>query len=177
EVTLSYEKYNFKPRIIVTAKKRGVWIDVYLDKPLPEQLIGHVGFNLDFLPTAYFNKMYLMDNDPHIFPRYPAGPMVIKPDSQKIPQFNGFSTFNGRGRHIYPNPLSMATGSTLILAPRDPKRRIKIQSTEGKVSFYDGRNVAQNGWFVARSKIPANKTGKVIEWHLTASTNKNWTRK
>ncbi len=177
EVTLSYEKYNFEPRIVVTAKKQGVWIDVYLDKPLPRQLIGHAGFNLDFLPTAYFNKIYLMDNAPHVFPLYPAGPMVTKPDSQKIPQFNGFSTFDSRGKHVYVDPLPMATGSTLILAPGDPKRRVEIQSTEGSVSFYDGRNVAQNGWFVARSKIPANKTGKVVEWHLTASTNKNWIRK
>lgn len=177
EVTLSYDKYKFESRIVVTAKKQGVWIDVYLDKPLPKQLIGHAGFNLDFLPTAYFNKIYLMDNHPHIFPLYPAGPMVTKPDSTKIPQFNGFSTFNGRGRHVYVDPLPMATGSTLILAPGDPKQRIEIQSTEGKLSFYDGRNVAQNGWFVARSNIPANKTGKVAEWHLTASTNKNWIRK
>ena len=43
--------------------------------------------------------------------------------------------------------------------------------------FYDGRNVAQNGWFVVRSLIPANKTGKVVEWYLTANTIKNWIRK
>ncbi|MGH2643191.1 MAG: glycoside hydrolase family 9 protein [Chitinophagaceae bacterium] len=71
----------------------------------------------------------------------------------------------------------MATGSTLILAPEDPQRRVEIQSTEGKLLLYDGRNIAQNGWFVVRSKIPANKTGKVVEWHLTASTIKNWIRK
>ena len=43
--------------------------------------------------------------------------------------------------------------------------------------LYDGRDVAQNGWFVARSLIPSNKTGKVVEWYLTASTIKNWIRK
>ncbi len=43
--------------------------------------------------------------------------------------------------------------------------------------LYDGRNVAQNGWFVVRSLIPSNKTGKVVEWYLTASTIKNWIRK
>ena len=177
EVTLRYKKYNFDSRIVVTAKKQGVWIDVYLEKPLPQKLAGHAGFNLDFLPTAYFRKTYLMDNHPHIFPLYPAGPMVTKPDSEKIPQFNGFSTFNGRGRHVYVDPLPMATGSTLIMAPGDPERRVEIHSTEGKLSLYDGRNVAQNGWFVVRSTIPANKTGKVVEWHLTASTIKNWTRK
>ena len=177
EVTLRYKKYNFDSRIVVTAKNQGVWIDVYLDKPLPQKLIGHAGFNLDFLPTAYFRKTYLMDDSPHIFPLYPSGPTVTKPDSEKIPQFKGYSTFNGRGRHVYVDPLPMATGSTLVLAPEDPKRRVTIQSTEGKLSLYDGRNVAQNGWFVVRSKIPANKTGKVVEWHLTASTLKNWTRK
>ncbi len=177
EVTLRYEKYHFDSRIVVTAKDQGVWIDVYLDKPLPKKLVGHAGFNLDFLPTAYLHKTYLMDNSPHVFPLYPSGPMVTKPDSEKIPQFNGYSTFNGRGRHIYVNPLPMATGSTLILAPEDPERRVEIQSSEGKLSLYDGRNVAQNGWFVVRSPIPTNKTGKVVEWRLTASTIKNWTRK
>lgn len=177
EVTLSYEKYNFNPKIVVTAKQQGVWIDVYIDKPLPEKLIGHAGFNLEFLPTTYFRKMYLMDNSPHIIPLYPAGPMIAKPDSEKIPQFNGFSTFDGRGRHVYTDPLPMATGSALTLAPSDPERRVKIESTEGKLSLYDGRNTAQNGWFVVRSTIPANKTGKVVEWHLTASTVKNWIRK
>lgn len=177
EVTLSYKKYNFDSRIVVTAKKQGVWIDVYLDKPLPNKLEGHAGFNLEFLPTAYFNKMYLMDNHPHIFPLYPAGPTIERPDSEKIPQFNGYSTFDGRGRHVYVDPLPMATGSTLVLAPEDSQKRITIQSTEGKLLLYDGRNIAQNGWFVVRSNIPVNKTGKVVEWHLTAGTVKNWIRK
>lgn len=177
ETTLGYKKYNFYPRIVVTAKKQGVWIDVYLDKPLPEELIGHAGFNLDFLPTAYLRKMYLMDNSPHIFPLYPAGPMIEKPDSEKIPQFGGYSTFDGRGRHVYVDPLPMATGSTLLIAPNDSERRVEIESTEGQLAFYDGRNVSQNGWFVVRSKIPANKTGKVVEWHLTTGNVKNWIRK
>lgn len=177
EVTLGYKKYDFESKIVVTAKNQGVWIDVYLDKPLPKKLVGHAGFNLDFLPTAYFRKMYLMDKQPHIFPLYPAGPMVEKPDSEKIPEFNGYSSFDGRGRHVYVDPLPMATGSTLVLSPEDPHRSITIHSTEGKLLFYDGRNVTQNGWLVVRSKIPPNKTGKVIEWHLTANTIKNWIRK
>jgi endoglucanase len=177
EVTLGYKEYDFYPRVVVAAKDQGVWIDVYLDKPLPEKLIGHAGFNLEFLPTAYFNKTYLMDNSPHIFPLYPSGPCITKPDSLKIPQYAGHSTFDGHGRDVYVDPLPMATGSTLILAPGDPERMVEIHSTEGKLLFYDGRNVAQNGWFVVRSLIPANKTGKVVEWHLTASAPSNWIRK
>ena len=177
EVNLGYKDYDFYPKVVVTARKNGVWIDVYLDKPLPERLIGHAGFNLEFLPTAYFNKVYLMDDSPHIFPLYPAGPSIDKPDSVKIPQYAGHSTFDGHGRDVYVDPLPMATGSNLILAPEDPQRRVEIQSTEGKLLFYDGRNVAQNGWFVVRSLILPNKTGKVVEWHLTASVPKDWIRK
>ncbi len=177
EVTLGYKEYDFYPKVVVTAKRNGVWIDVYLDKPLPERLVGHAGFNLEFLPTAYLRKTYLMDDSPHIFPLYPAGPTVTRPDSVKIPQYAGHSTFDGRGRHVYVDPLPMATGRTLVLAPSDPERRVEIRSTEGRLMFYDGRNIAENGWFVVRSLIPANKTGKVVEWHLTASAPKNWIRK
>ena len=177
EVTLAYKEYDFFPKVVVTAKKHGVWIDVYLDKSLPEKLTGHAGFNLEFLPTDYLRRIYLMDNSPHTFPLYPAGPTVDKPDSLKIPQYAGHSTFDGHGRHVYVDPLPMATGSTLILAPGDPQRQVEIKSTEGNLMFYDGRNIAENGWFVVRSLIPPNKTGKVVEWHMTASVPKNWIRK
>ncbi len=177
EVLLRYKEYDFDSKVVVTAEDEGVTIDVYLDKPLAEKLVGNAGFNLEFLPSAYFEKTYLMDSSPHIFPRYPEGPTVVKPDSLKVEQHAGHSTFDGRGRDVYVDPLPMAEGSTLVLAPEDPEQRVEIQSTEGKLMLYDGRNVAQNGWFVARSLIPANKTGKVVEWHLTASTIKNWIRK
>ena len=177
EVLLRYNDYDFDSRVVVTAASQGVMIDVYLDKPLPEKLIGNAGFNLEFLPSAYFEKTYMMDNNPGIFPLYPEGPTVVKSDSLKIQQYAGHSTFDGRGRNVYVDPEPMAVGSTLVLAPEDPERRVEIQSMEGKLMLYDGRNVAQNGWFVVRSLIPANKTGKVVEWHLTASTIENWIRK
>ncbi|MGO9482550.1 MAG: glycoside hydrolase family 9 protein [Candidatus Kryptoniota bacterium] len=176
EVLLRYKDYNFDSRVVVRAADQGVMIDVYLDKPLPEKLIGNAGFNLEFLPPIYFEKTYLMDGNPGILPKYPEGPMVVKPDSLKIPQHAGHSTFDGRGRGVYVDPLPMAEGSTIVLAPEDPEQRVEIQSLEGTLMLYDGRNVAQNGWFVVRSLIPANKTGKVVEWHLTASTIKNWIR-
>ena len=176
EVLLRYKDYDFDSRVVVTAKDQGVLIDVFLDKPLPEKLEGHAGFNLEFLPSAYFEKTYLMDNSPGIFPLYPAGPTVVKPIKDKIPQFNGHSTFDDRGRGEFVDPLPICTGSTLILAPEDPERHAEIHSLEGKLMLYDGRNVAQNGWFVVRSLIPSNKTGKVIEWYLSANTIKDWKR-
>ncbi len=177
EVLLRYPEYEFDSRVVATAEDSGVTIYVYLDKPLPEKLVGDAGFNLEFLPSAYFEKTFLMDDNPGIFPLYPAGPMLLKPDSLKIRQYAGHSTFDDRGRHVFVDPKPIAEGSTLVLAPEDPKRRVEIQSTYGKLMLFDGRNVAQNGWFIVRSLIPANKTGKVVEWNLTASTIKDWKRK
>ena len=176
EVLLRYTDFDFDSRVVVKAKDQGVLIDVYLDKPLPEKLEGHAGFNLEFLPSAYFEKTYLMDNSPGIFPLYPAGPTVVKPIKDKIPQYAGHSTFDDRGRGEFVDPLPICTGSTLILAPEDPKRHVEIHSIDGKLMLFDGRNVAQNGWFVVRSLIPSNKTGKVVEWYLTANTIKDWKR-
>ena len=177
EVKLQYKKYNFDSRVVVTAKDQGVMIDVYLDKPLPKNLEGHAGFNLEFLPSAYFEKTYMMDGRPGIFPKYPAGPMEVKPVKDRIPQYFGLSTFDDRGRGVFVDPLPMAKGKTIVLAPEDSVERVSITSMDGDLMLYDGRNVAQNGWFVVRSLIPSNKTGKVVEWYLTASTIKSWTRK
>ncbi len=65
----------------------------------------------------------------------------------------------------------------LFFRPKIRMARVEITSLEGNLMLYDGRNIAQNGWFVVRSLIPSNKTGKVVEWYLTASTIKNWIRK
>jgi len=176
ELLLNYKEYNFDSKIVVTAKDQGVMIDVFLDKPLPKELEGHACFNLEFLPSAYFEKTYLMDGKPGILPNYPAGPMEVKPLKDRIPQLFGLSTFDDRGRDVFVNPLPIVKGKTLVLAPEDSMQRVDITSIDGDIMLYDGRNVAQNGWFVASSLIPSNKTGKVIEWYLTANTIKDWIR-
>src|SRR3989304_6268585 len=176
EVLLRYEDFDFNSRVNVSTKDEGVIISVYLDKPLPETLNGRAGFNLEFLPASYFEKTYLMDGKPGIFPLYPAGMMEVKTTDTKIPQFAGHSTFDDRGQNEYVEPKSIASGTTIILAPEDPERQVKIESMNGDLTLFDGRNVAQNGWYVVRSLIPANKIGKVVEWHLNASTIENWIR-
>jgi endoglucanase len=176
EVALRYEEYNFDSRIIVSAKDNGVIISVYLDKPLPEELINHAGFNIEFLPASYFEKTYLVDGKSGIFPLYPSSDMKVKLIGEKIPQFGGYSTFDDRGKGEFLESKPIASGSTIILAPEDSERRIKIQSIGGDLMLYDGRNLAQNGWFVVRSLIPSNKSGKVVEWFLSASTITNWKR-
>ena len=177
EVKLRYSDYNFDSRVTVTAKDNGVVIRVSLDKPLPEKLVGNAGFNLEFLPSAYFEKTYLADRQPGIFPLYPSSNVDVRPLTQKVPQFNGYSTFDDRGRNefLVPEPLAMC--KTLILAPEDPERYVRIQSLTADLMLYDGRILGQNGWFVVRSLIPGNRTGTVAEWYVELNTIPNWTRK
>jgi hypothetical protein len=177
EVSLRYKDYDLDSRVTVTASGDGVMIRVSLDKPLPQELIGNAGFNLEFLPSAYFEKAYLIDGRPYGFPLYPSSNMKIRPISQKIPQFNGYTTFDDRGRGEFLIPEPLASGKVLILAPEDPERYVKIQSSSEDLMLFDGRNLAQNGWFVVRSLIPANKTGTVLEWYVEPKTIPNWTRK
>ena len=176
DVLLRYEDFDFDSRIHVEPQGSGILFRVTLDKPLPAKLEGRTGFNLEFLPSAYFEKTYLMDGKSDIFPLYPTGPMEVKPADTQLRQFAGFSTFDDRGRNEYVEPKPIAEGSTLILASEDPERRVKIQSLYGDLMLFDGRNVAQNGWYVVRSLIPSNKTGVVVEWVLTPNIIPNWTR-
>ena len=48
---------------------------VRLDQPLPAALVGKAGFNLEFLPTAYLGKTFIVDEGTGLFPRHPDGRM------------------------------------------------------------------------------------------------------
>lgn len=175
EIILRYEAYDFNAKVRVSPKDKGVTISVFLDNPLPDEFAGKAGFNLEFLPSAYFEKTYLADGKPGEFPMYPSGNTAMSPASEKIPQFAGHTTFDDRGRNEFIVTRPLASGNTIILAPEDPERFIKIQSDE-ELMLFDGRNLAQNGWFIVRSVIPNNKSGLVMEWYLEPNTIENWIR-
>jgi endoglucanase len=177
DVVLRYKDYDFNSRINVSAKDGGVLISVYLDKPLPEKLEGNAGFNLELLPASYFEKTYMIDGNPANFPKYPSGDTKMEPISKKIPQFAGHTTFDDRGRGEFIVPYPLEKGKTIILAPEDPERFIKIKSLDADLMLFDGRNLAQNGWFIVRTLLPANKTGKVLTWYLEPNAVPNWIRK
>ncbi|KAF2515032.1 glycoside hydrolase [Flavobacterium zhairuonense] len=175
EVTLTYEEFDFDSKIIVTSKGNGFLINVFLDKPVPKQLEGRAGFNMEFLPTSYFESNYVVDGKAGTFPRYPSGNTEIKPLSQKIPQFAGHTTFDDRGKKEFITTLSLDSGKNFIFAPENPERTVKIQSDQ-EIMLFDGRNLGQNGWFIARSMLPSNKTGKVLTWYVEPNAIPNWTR-
>jgi len=175
EVVLRYKEYDFDSKLNVSAKEDGVTISVYLEKPLPETLEGHAGLNLEFLPSAYFEKTYLVDGTPGVFPLYPSSNMMVEPITKKIPQFAGHTTFDDRGRGEFLVPKPFASGRTIVLAPEDPERYVKIQSTD-EIMLFDGRNLAQNGWYVVRSLLPGKKSGKVLEWYVEPNAIPGWKR-
>jgi len=176
ESVLRYEDYDFNSRVVVTAKGKGVEISVYLDKPVPASLEGNAGFNLEFLPSQYWGKTYLMDGRYNRFPRYVAGNTITKPNTEKLRQFKGYVTSDDRATGRFIEPLPLETGRTILMAPDEPERLVKITSTDADLMLFDGRILAQNGWFVVRSLLPAGKTGKVLTWTVEPNAIKGWIR-
>lgn len=176
ESTLSYNDYNFDSRVVVTAKGDAVEISVYLDEPVPAELEGKAGFNLEFLPSQYWNKAYLMDGRHNRFPRYAVGNTTTKPNSEKPKQYKGYVTSDDRGTGKFIDPLPLETGRNFILAPDEPSRLVKITSPDTDLMLYDGRVLAQNGWYVVRSLLPAGKTGKVLTWTVAPNAIEGWIR-
>ena len=174
---LSYRDFNFNARITVAAKEKGVEISVYLDNPLPKELEGNAGLNLEFLPSTYFEKTYLADGMPGNFPKYPSGNTKVEPIAKKLPQYAGHTTFDDRGRGEFIVPYPLTKSKTLVLAPEDPEYMVTIKGLDADLMLFDGRNLAQNGWFVVRSLLPSNKTGKVLTWYLEPNSIPGWIRK
>lgn len=144
-------------RLELTAEGQGIRLAVHLEQPLPAALVGKAGFNLDFLPTAYFGKSYLLDDAAGIFPRHENGPMER----------------DGNGTA---EPAPLASGQQIVLAPEDPMTRVTIKSDGGSLMLFDARNKAQNGWFVVRGLIPANRTDSALVWHIQPNVVAGWTR-
>ncbi|WP_142453437.1 glycoside hydrolase family 9 protein [Gracilimonas mengyeensis] len=157
EAWLEYPDYDFEYKIRAEAKEDGIALSVHVDEAVPDELEGRVGFNFEFLPPAYFEKTYYMDQQTGVFPLYPTGPMNINEQGET-------------------EPTPLVKGKKLVLAPNDPTKRVTITSGISELMLFDGRAKAQNGWFVVRSLIPAGETGKVVDWFLEVNNLPNWMR-
>ena len=173
---LSFPTYQMDYSLEVTAEPGGVRVSVNLDKPLPEKLAGRAGFNLEFLPSIYTGKSFAVDgNQFGVIPRSPQDPMQqILPsadDPKKLPYQEEWDKAKG-----YTQPLPLASGNGMTLGAEDPLYRVTVSSETGPVSLYDGRDRAQNGWFVLRTLIPSGKTEGAVVWHIRPNLIPNWTR-
>ena len=176
-VVMRYDDYDFDSRVVVTSRGKAVEIAVWLDKPVPEQLVGEAGFNLEFLPSQYWLKTYMMDGRIGRLPRYATSQTVTRPNAEKPRQFKGFKTYDDRGTGRFVDPLPLESGHKLTLATDDPERLINVCCDDAELRLYDGRMLAQNGWFVLRSLLPRGKTGKVLTWIVEPHAIQGWIRK
>ncbi len=176
EVGLRYNDYDFDSRLVVTAKGKAVEIAVWLDKPVPEKLAGEAGLNIELLPSQYWLKTYQIDGRLGRFPRYATSLTTTRPNSEKPRQFKGFKTYDDRGTNRFVDPLPLETGHSLTVATDAPDRMIRITSDDVELKLFDGRMLAQNGWYVVRSVLPAGKTGKVMTWTIEPNAIPDWIR-
>lgn len=138
----------------VRADKGQFIITLDLASPLPDSLAGKLGFNFELYPQLYFGKSYNLDDKFSIFPRQGNGPIQLQ-----------------QGEAI---PLPMATGRKLSVAPDDPKYHLTVESKNGTLLLYDGRDTDQNGWFVIRQEIPAGASQNAIEWVIQPHLIPDW---
>ena len=178
-VVLYYDRYDFRVTVKVTGKDKGVTMSAHVDKPVPSELVGKAGMNIEFFPATYFGKTFMMDGKYSILPKHPASDTQMHPLSEKITQIYGegynLSTFDDRGRNEFMVASPLATGKTLVLAPEDDAVRVTFKS-DSDINIYDGRNLSSNGTFVVRTILPEGKKGKVAEWYIEQGFDPQWVR-
>ncbi len=150
-----YPDLKFTYQVNVTALKDNQFkISVDLEQPLPQEWVGKIGFNFEIFPGEFFGKSWLLDEQSGIFPQQPNGPLV-----------------NPHGEFL---TAALATGKKLIVAPDTDKQRMTIESKTGELELWDGRANHNNGWYIVRGVIPAEKTTGALEWIVTPHVVKNW---
>jgi hypothetical protein len=152
---IDYPDLNFSYHVRVTPLEGDSFkVSVDLDKPLPEDWEGKVGFNFELFPTDLFGKSWLMDQQNGIFPR----------------QANGGMT-DDHGQTI---TAPLAEGKTLTVAPEAPLQRMTIQSQSGELELIDGRGNFNNGWYIVREITRPGATKDAITWTITPNIDPDW---
>jgi len=152
---IDYPDLNFSYHVRVTPLEGNAFkVSVDLDKPLPKDWEGKVGFNFELFPTDLFGKSWLMDDKSGIFPR----------------QANGGMT-DDHGQTI---TAPLAEGKSLTVAPENPLQRMTIASQTGELELIDGRGNFNNGWYIVREITRPGATTDAITWTITPNIDPDW---
>lgn len=153
---ISYPDLNFNYTVTVKSEGKSFRIIVDLDKPLPGEWVGRVGFNMELFPGTLFGKSWYLDENSGIFHEQLNGPFVK----------DGHGDFQ-----VQP----MASGKKLTIVPEQDAQRLTFESVRGgEIQLLDGRAQYNNGWFVARSLVKAGAVKNAIEWLITPNVIVNW---
>ncbi|MBQ8482969.1 MAG: glycoside hydrolase family 9 protein [Bacteroidales bacterium] len=181
-----YPDFHFNYTVKVEAAGRGVEVTVDLDRPVPDFLLGKVGFNLEFFPGYLFGKPWIMDGKTGIFPRQANAPLETHCPNHHHPgnyhdgksSMADFDRLIGEGYSpIVADDIigaPYAIGKKFTSNPEDPYSRVTIESLTGDLKLYDGRVNHNNGWFVLRSEIAAGATKGAIRWIITPEVVEDW---
>lgn len=182
-----YPDIQLKYSVSTKAVGDHIEVTVDLDRPIPEEFIGKVGFNLEFFPGSLFGKPWIMDNQTGIFPQHPNSPLLTT-----TPNLNHTGDFHIEGRpiinferyteHSHYNPIvaddiiaePYAVGKVFVSRPDDPYNKLTIKSLTGDLKLYDGRMNHNNGWFVLRSEIASGATKEAVKWIISPNVVPNW---
>lgn len=186
-----YPELQLRYKVNVVAKGEQIEVTVDLEQPIPESLIGKVGFNLEFFPGSLFGRPWIMDETTGIYPQQPNGPLTqtrpnhllagdYKPAGTPRADLNRY--LGEDKRPLAYSPLSAdeiigepyAVGHRFTSRPDDPMSRVTIQSKGGTLKLYDGRINHNNGWFVLREEVRPGTTSGAIRWIISPTITESW---
>lgn len=193
-----YPDYQFIYTVRVEPQGKGILVTVDLDKPVPDFLLGKVGFNLEFFPGELFGKPWVMDDLSGIYPQQPNSPLLSLLTNREHPG-DFFTEKNGNTRGSFPtaprlkadvaqfdgegySPLRAddiiaepyAEGHIFTSRPDDASQKLMVESLTGTLKLYDGRMNHNNGWFVLRSEIAKGATKGAVRWMITPAVDEEW---
>jgi len=181
-----YPDWNVKYTVNVEPQGKGFLVTVDLDTPVPDFLLGKVGFNLEFYPGYLFGKPWMMDQQSGIYPQQPNAPLLqmatnrghdgnffagkgLKAD---LAQLDGKGYSPLRADDIIAEPY--AVGTKFTSRPDDKTQKLTVESLTGPLKLYDGRMNHNNGWFVLRSEIAKGATKGAVRWLITPEVDSQW---
>ena len=181
-----YPDWHVNYTVTVEPQGEGILVTVDLDKPVPDFLLGKVGFNLEFFPGYLFGKPWMMDEQAGIYPQQPNSPLLEQPTNRghdgnyftgkglkaDLAQLDGKGYSPLRADDIISAPY--AEGSKFTSCPDDKSQKLTVESLTGSLKLYDGRMNHNNGWFVLRSEIAEGATKGAVRWLITPEVDNHW---
>ena len=183
-----YPDYEFDYNVTVTGEGSAVRVVVDIDRPIPQEYVGKMCFNLELFPGELFGKPWIMDGKQGFFPRQPNGPTMDMPSnydkSAALQPKEGITASREKlsgGNKGYSPVIAddiiaapYAVGRRFTVRPDDELCRFTIESKTSDLKLYDGRMNHNNGWFVISSEVPAGASKAAIEWVITPSMVEEW---
>ncbi len=181
-----YPNLVFHYDVNVRSVGGAIEVTVDLDRPIPEEYIGKVGFNFEFFPGSLFGKPWIMDDKSGIYPQQANAPLDINTSSyDNIGDFHNPEKPLADVELMKDEPFSpflsdeiiaapYAVGRKFTSCPNDPYNKVTIESFTGDLELIDGRVNHTNGWFVLRSAIASGATKGAVKWIITPNIVEDW---